>query len=378
MRDGRSLLHSAQQRVNPAWTPERERAARLRLEQAIAGRRVTRMLLSVVVAVVTIGAGIGAVRHALAPEQPAGRAEPRPEPPRTEAVALLMNLEDGSTVSRLSGAPRVTPIEIGAETTTLRLEGGEARFVVTPNPERRFRVVAGDASITVIGTIFRVAMLPSGVEVAVERGRVEVGCGDERRALDAGQQMSCSRAPAAPEPVVPAPSVAAPLPEPTGSARPPVQKRAAVSWRALAEEGDYRGAFARMGAEGPGAVRDEPADLLFAADVARLSGHAGEAVTRLERVVRAHAGDSRAPLAAFTLGRTLDELGRPREAADAFATARRLAPAGALAQDALAREVESWSRAGEATLARDRAKQYLDRYPSGRRRKAVRYHGGLE
>jgi transmembrane sensor len=134
-----------------------------------------------------------------------------------------------------------------------------------------------------------------------------------------------------------------------------------------------------MTAEGPAAVRDEPGDLLFAADVARLSGNPQLAVPRLERVVRAHAGDSRAPLAAFTLGRTLlDGLGRPREAADAFARARRLSPSGALAQDALAREVESWSRAGEASLAHQRALDYLKLYPGGRREKAVRYHGGLE
>jgi transmembrane sensor len=134
-----------------------------------------------------------------------------------------------------------------------------------------------------------------------------------------------------------------------------------------------------MTAEGAGAVRDEPGDLLFAADVARLSGNPALAVPRLERVIRAHAGDSRAPLAAFTLGRTLlDGLGRPREAADAFARARRLSPGGALAQDALAREVESWSRAGEAGLAHQRALDYLRLYPGGRREKAVRYHGGLE
>jgi transmembrane sensor len=113
--------------------------------------------------------------------------------------------------------------------------------------------------------------------------------------------------------------------------------------------------------------------------VARLSGHAALAVPRLERVLRAHASDSRAPLAAFTLGRTLlDSLGRPREAADAFARARRLSPGGALAQDALARDVGSWSRAGETGVARQRALEYLDKYPGGRREKAVRYHGGLE
>ena len=45
---------------------------------------------------------------------------------------------------------------------------------------------------------------------------------------------------------------------------------------------------------------------------------------------------------------------------------------------ALAREVEAWSRAGEADRARSHAESYLTRYPKGPRRRAVRRHGGLE
>jgi transmembrane sensor len=126
-------------------------------------------------------------------------------------------------------------------------------------------------------------------------------------------------------------------------------------------------------------VRDTPEELLLAADVARLGGRPERAVAPLQRILNDHAFDSRAPLAAFTLGRTLlEQLGRPREAAQAFSTARRLDRAGALTQDALAREVESWSRAGEATLARERAGEYLARYPNGRRAGAVRRLGGIE
>jgi hypothetical protein len=49
-----------------------------------------------------------------------------------------------------------------------------------------------------------------------------------------------------------------------------------------------------------------------------------------------------------------------------------------MAQDALAREVESWSRAGEASLARERAEEYVAAYPNGRRLGAVRRLGGLD
>jgi transmembrane sensor len=120
-------------------------------------------------------------------------------------------------------------------------------------------------------------------------------------------------------------------------------------------------------------------DLLLAGDVARLSGHAGAAVAPLSRAVELHPEDPRAPLAAFTLGRVhLEDLGAPRDAALAFAGARTLEPDGPLAEDALAREVEAWSRAGETETARTRALTYIQRYPQGRRVHAVRRFGGLE
>ena len=73
----------------------------------------------------------------------------------------------------------------------------------------------------------------------------------------------------------------------------------------------------------------------------------------------------------------LDELGRPREAAESFQHAQQLDPTGPLAQDALAREVEAWSRAGEPARARACAQQYLKSYPSGRRTNSVRHFGEL-
>jgi transmembrane sensor len=102
-------------------------------------------------------------------------------------------------------------------------------------------------------------------------------------------------------------------------------------------------------------------------------------VEPLERAFSLHAADPRAPLAAFTLGRVLlDDLGRPREAADAFARARTVSPSGPMAQDSLAREVEAWSRAGETAIARERAAEYVRLYPDGRRLRSVLRYGGLE
>jgi tetratricopeptide (TPR) repeat protein len=125
-------------------------------------------------------------------------------------------------------------------------------------------------------------------------------------------------------------------------------------------------------------VRDTVDDLLLAADAMRLSGQPAKALPYLDRVARVHSSDSRAALAAFTRGRVLlSQLGRPREAAEAFRRVQTLSPKSSLAEDALAREVESWYRVGEQRLARKRAEEYLAKHPRGRRADSVRRFGGL-
>ncbi|HVK88076.1 MAG TPA: hypothetical protein VM513_28345, partial [Kofleriaceae bacterium] len=120
-------------------------------------------------------------------------------------------------------------------------------------------------------------------------------------------------------------------------------------------------------------------DLMLVADVMRLTSHPGEAVAPLRRVIDEHAADPRAPLAAFTLGRVmLEQLGRPADAADAFARAADLAPDGPLAEDAAARQVEARSRAGDAREAKRLAIEYLRRYPHGRQVPLVLRFGGIK
>jgi transmembrane sensor len=148
-------------------------------------------------------------------------------------------------------------------------------------------------------------------------------------------------------------------------------------WRSLSQSGEYEAAFESL-SRGE-SVEDDPAELMDAADAARLSGHPQSAVKYLERVVRDHERSPVAPLAAFTLGRVyLDKLGQPDGAAQAFELARKLAPTGSLAQDALAREVEALSKGGNAQKAYQRAQDYLERYPDGRRVRAVQLYGGME
>ena len=230
------------------------------------------------------------------------------------------------------------------------------------NPDRPFVVAAGDVTIEDLGTTFTVRYLTADrLKIAVEEGRVRVREGGTDTEVPAGATLEV--------PVSPA------VEGPRGEQRPAAV--AASSWRPLAERGQYEEARRALRKAGPSAVRDDTADLLLAADAARLSGHPAEAVPYLERVLRGHARDPRAGLASFTLGRVLlDELGRPREAVDAFALAR--SSGGPLAEDALAREVEALSRAGDVTRSRELALLYRRLYPNGRRAKAVSRFGGLD
>ena len=191
-----------------------------------------------------------------------------------------------------------------------------------------------------------------------------------------------------PHAVSPSPAAPPPATEVAPAAPPPAEPE---SWQALAHEGQFEQAYSL--AYGPPAtasgvhrtppplLRERevgPGELLLLADVARLSRHPADAVAPLTRLLRERPADPRAPLAAFTLGRVLlDELGRPREAAQSFLRVQELDPDGPLSQDALAREVEAWSRAGEGASARARALHYLQKYPTGRRLRSVRHFGEL-
>jgi hypothetical protein len=144
--------------------------------------------------------------------------------------------------------------------------------------------------------------------------------------------------------------------------------------------GESRWIRTRTGGK-PEARRSPPGadEILRQMDLARSGGRPKRAVALLQAFLRHHAADARAPLVAFTLGRLqLTELHRPHSAALSFERARTLAPAGILAEDAVAREVEAWAVAGEEARARTRAREYLDHYPSGRRIAAVRRYAGLD
>jgi len=275
-----------------------------------------------------------------------------------------------------------------------RVERGAVWFDVKPG--RAVRVDAEEVEVEVLGTRFLVERVDARVHIVVDHGVVRAKWKGQLSTVKAGeeawfpprekQQKAVEPAPPPPvevaEPVEePAPPVIPPTPAPknprllhprTAEMIPSVS---AQTWKELAQAGEFVRAWEAMQKATP--PRDEPAELLLAADVARLSRHPDQALAPLTRIIEQHRADPRAPLAAFTLGRVLlDDLGRPREAAAAFERVRTLAPDLPLAEDAFARQIEALFRA-QAPEARALAEAFEKKYPTSARLRAVRHFGGL-
>jgi transmembrane sensor len=273
---------------------------------------------------------------------------------------------DGSRVSLKSDDAALRTDINRADQVQVKLLAGAAHFDVVPKNTRVFAVECGEVRVTVVGTAFTVQTIGRGARVDVERGRVEVVWREGKRSLGAGEQG-----------VFPPPeqltksaatgSATALDAESSGGSKEP------SGWRELARERRYDKAYAELFERPAASPPQGPADLLLAADVARLSRHPADAVSPLKKLIHGFSSDSRAPAAAFTLGRVLlEDLGRATEAADAFAQARRFSPTGPLALEALAREITARQRAGQRARAHELARAYLKEYPEGRHASKLR------
>ena len=81
-------------------------------------------------------------------------------------------LEDGSVIAR-GPASRVR-VAFSADTRSLWLESGQASFDVASQPNRPFRVRAGDTVVQAVGTRFDVNRLVTATLVSVSEGRIRV------------------------------------------------------------------------------------------------------------------------------------------------------------------------------------------------------------
>jgi transmembrane sensor len=345
-----TALVEAARRVDVGWSQQR---LEHNLER-VRARRAKRQRRNVAVASLVAVAAAAAVTLFLA----ATLRKPLASVAHSPSAAVASQkpettFADGSVARAAEGAELVVKSASPALVESVLLRGA-ADFVVTKNPGRKFVVEAGPVSVHVLGTRFRVERSGERTRVSVSEGKVEVREGAARSYLEAGESRFFPAVVAVPEPAAALPSA----PATTASAR--------TRFLELARGGEFKAAYQVM-SQSPAAVGSSAEELMLAADAARNSGHPEQAVGYLRRVTSEHRGDSRAPLAAFTLGRVLlSQLGRPGEAGEAFALVRRLRPGGGLAEDALAREAEARAAAGAGARARALATEYLKQYPQGK------------
>jgi len=302
-----------------------------------------------------------------------------------------VELSDGSSL-RLGAHTRVVFERNDGREVVLSLPEGEVDFFVRPGGSRRWQVETGWVRVEVVGTVFRLERTDLAVVVRVMRGRVrvsgpavrqdpiELGAGDSRRfprpgLNEGGTDAQASRR----EEVAPLDLDSNPelggqeVQGSTGQAR--LSSRN-MGWRELVAERRYREAYENLGVEGHTRRTAEATsvdELLALADAARLGGHPRQAVGPLERIVEGHSGDRRAAVAAFTLGRLrVDVLGDPGQGAEAFSKVLVLGAPAALRESAHARLVEARKASGDHYGARRAARNYLERYPTGRWSDSIR------
>jgi transmembrane sensor len=351
------------------WDTRRTERALARVEARIVReRRAWRAAIAGAALFALVSAGLFAVRGS-------GEGE------RAAAVTALApsKLRDGSEVLPTSASAEWRVAEESPTSVRVELARGAVRCQVAPNPERAFVLRVGAVSVTVVGTEFLVERRGSSAWVAVTRGKVLVswGDGEARRAfVSAGESgLFPPPAPGSEMPAISEPPPGTKRPDDTAPAERAHQAR--QIYRSHVARRDYPGAFAVL-SHNPVLAGDTVEELLVAADVARLSNHPAHAVPYLQRILREHARDERAPMAAFTLGRTLSGLGRTREAMNTFGRVRSAWPASPFGEDALVRQAEAAAKLGDRVAAARLAEQYDREYPKGRRRAEVRRYAGLE
>jgi transmembrane sensor len=105
-----------------------------------------------------------------------------------------ITLEDGSVVSL--DAESAIAVRYSAGRREVALLSGRAFFGIVPGPDRPFVVIAGDATVTVVGTAFDVASSADSLSVAVQSGTVAVALdkdGSPAATLARGDRLEVDR-----------------------------------------------------------------------------------------------------------------------------------------------------------------------------------------
>ncbi len=280
MPDLEHKLAEAAKDVGLEWSDARAR----RVEGMMLRRKTRRAQVRAGVGVaLALACGFGALQYA---RTRGGDTVAKTTPAPTSSIAPV-TFVDGSTATPLLPDSVVETKVAAADRVEVTLVKGAARFEITKNPSRTFRVTRGATLVEVLGTGFSVEPAPGGTQVTVHHGRVRVTCHGVASELALGDKTVCLDA----EPTIAAPSVSASASASvSASVVPSVSASAAVAARrTLAHDGEYDKAWTALAGAN---IKDEPNELLLAADVARLSHHAAQAVPHLKRVVEKFPGGS--------------------------------------------------------------------------------------
>ena len=336
------------ERVDQLWRASAPRI--LRKERRATAQR--RLAVAAVLVVAGFGVGWQLVGQTSVPQLAEGQTA---EGPRTVVLADDSTVELGSDALMEVDSARPSEVEV-------RLERGRARFKVTKNRGRTFRVLAGTAEVRVVGTTFVVESSKDGVVVSVEEGIVEVRRGGELKRLSRGGTWRAAESRSAPEVEAAEPSPAAPpeeLASPKSPAAPHRVKRAPSA--------TSRASAPAPSPSLPPAPEGPTADELFGAAVdARRASGPRAAAQAWSTFLASFPGDARAGLAAFELGRIeMDVRADPAGALRALERALELSPAAAFAEDAMARLVRLRDQRHEDDACKAARARYLSRYPQG-------------
>jgi transmembrane sensor len=337
-----------------------------RIDHTPARARRPWLLLSATAAALLLLA-LGALRHWREPEarQLALLSGKPPSVLSAAEAPTASRFDDGSQVS-LTGGARLEVLRNDARSFVTALRRGGATFDVKPGGPRHWIVEAGELSVEVVGTRFRVERQGEATRVSVHHGvvlvrgervpggsvRLTAGTSFE---LPAGSAARAGELPAPPAPAATPPAAVPSVPMPLGgpSSTGPATATPAGS------------------AAGEPATGDAVDRALGAADLARRHGDVAEAVRSFELAwQQAAPGDVRRGLAALSLARLL-MTGQPAQAARILRSSLSDMPQ-ALLEDASVRLVEAESRAGNHEAAQRAGQDYARRFPAGRRADEVR------
>jgi len=345
-------------RVARVWSGVSEK-----LERAPSGRRrwLYRGALATALSAVAV---VGALKLTNRPQALSAWGKAKLE---TAGDAMAVGLDDGS---RLELAARTLLHVVGNEpqSMALDLDHGRVDCDITPRPGRHFSVAAAGVVVRVKGTKFGVELAPARdrVNVDVERGLVEVTWQDgaQHRDLAAGEHWSIDLR----HPEATAPRAEATAKDTDGA-------KAAAPAEASAEPSAAVDDPAKSPPAAPHAPREAPPgarELLDLGNAARRAGDAAGAARAYEELLTLHPTDGRAGLAAFELGRLkMDRLGDVPGAIQALQKAVMMAPGAGFREDAMARLVDAYARAGALERCRSARSAYLSSYPGGVHASAV-------